>query len=207
MIYLTGGIRHDWRGLPGLGLMLTPNKGNVPWAGMPWAADSGLYTAAGQRAFDVSAYLRWLQARRAHRADCLFATAPDVVGDAAATWTRSAPVLPQIRALGFPAALVAQDGWASAPGDWTAFDALFVGGTTAFKLSEPAYALAQEAKRRGKWVHMGRVNSGRRFRAARGAGYDSVDGTYLAFAPDTNMARLQAWQRATAAQPVLWEGA
>jgi len=55
------------------------------------------------------------------------------------------------------------------------------------------YSLIAEAKRRGKWAHMGRVNGRSRLLAAVGAGCDSVDGTYLAFGPDTNLPKLLRW--------------
>jgi len=42
---------------------------------------------------------------------------------------------------------------------------------------------------------MGRVNSGKRFRAAQAGGYDSVDGTFLAFGPKPNLIRLQGWMQ------------
>lgn len=155
-----------------------------------YAADNGCY-AAGDR-FDLAAYLAWL-ATLPHRDRCLFAVAPDVLGDAAATWTRSAPVLPQLRALDYRAALVAQDGFDAGAVDWDAFDALFVGGTDAYKLSEAAYMAVQEAKRREKWTHMGRVNSLRRLRAAVISGYDSADGTFIKFGPDKNLPQLLDW--------------
>ena len=47
------------------------------------------------------------------------------------------------------AALVAQDGLECCVIPWDAFDVLFVGGTTQWKLSDPAYVLVREAK--GSW--------------------------------------------------------
>lgn len=184
--------------------MLTPMMGNkLPEARM-WAADTGMFAAPDK--FRLDRYLQWLS-DRCHAADrCLFATAPDVVGDAAATLAIATPVLPMIRARGYPAALVAQDGLEYLPVPWDDFDCLFVGGTTAWKLSEPAYALVAEAKRRGKWTHMGRVNSLRRLLACQVAGFDSADGTYLAFGPDTNAPKLQRWLDRIATQPPLAEG-
>jgi hypothetical protein len=121
--------------------------------------------------------------------------APDVVPDAAATLERSLPWLPRIRALGMPAALVAQNGQESLPVPWSEFDCLFIGGDTAWKLGAAARELAGEAKARGKWVHMGRVNSERRIRYAAAIGCDSVDGTYLRFGPDRLLPDVLAWLR------------
>jgi hypothetical protein len=112
---------------------------------------------------------------------CLFVTVPDVVPNAHATaalfevWWRA------LARRGLPAALVAQDGiehlqrWLSMA--WPRVDALFIGGSTAWKLGASAEALVTEAKSRGKWVHMGRVNSDRRVRYAASIGCDSIDGT------------------------------
>jgi hypothetical protein len=110
---------------------------------------------------------------------CAFATAPDVLSDAKATWERSAPTFDAIRAAGYKAALVAQNGIEDMSIEWDAFDAIFIGGDTAWKLSRHAQTVCAEAKRRGKWVHMGRVNSQKRLELAWDFGCDSVDGNYL----------------------------
>src|SRR6187549_2870522 len=83
----------------------------------------------------------------------LFAVAPDVVADARATAARSAPWLQPIRSLGIRAAFVAQDGMEYEPVDWDSFDALFIGGSTEWKLGPEARAFSSEAKARGKWLH------------------------------------------------------
>lgn len=177
-----------------MGLMLTPNMGNAPdLQNTLWAADTGCYSRGDS--FDLGAYLCWLHERREYVATCLFATAPDVVGDAKATIRRSARVLPVLRTFGFQAAFVGQDGIENCDVPWDSFDAYFVGGSTAWKLSEASYGVAREAKRRGKWLHMGRVNSEDRFSAAATAGFGSVDGTYIAFGPDVNLPRVERWLR------------
>lgn len=156
-----------------------------------WAADNGCYSQGDT--FDLAAYLAWL-ARVPHPASMLFATAPDVVADHAASWARSRDVLPRIRALGMPAAFVAQDGMEDDPHiDWAAFDTLFIGGSDAWKLGAAARALVDEARNRGKWVHMGRVNSRIRLAYAQATGCHSADGTYLAFGPDINLPKLLRW--------------
>lgn len=173
MLYLSGVVRPD------MPAMIQPGMGNHPPAGQPWAADNGRFSKPDT--YSDAKYLAWLRKRLPYVGSCLFATAPDVVGDAQATLELSAPMFAPIRALGYPVALVAQDGLEALAVPWDDFDCLFVGGTTAWKLSEHAYRLAAEAKRRGKWTHMGRVNSWQRFRAAAAAGYDSADGTVLRF--------------------------
>lgn len=206
MIYLSGHERHETRiaaqrGYP-LGVLAQPDTSVHLHARhyRYWAADNGCF-AKGDK-FNLDAYLRWLAALPCQET-CLFAVAPDVVGDAVATWQRSAPILPVIRGLGFKVAYVAQDGLDTATLDWGAFDCLFVGGSTEYKLSEDAYSAAREARQRGKWVHMGRVNSFRRIKAAAHNGYHSADGTFLKFGPDKNLPQLLGWLDTLRRQPFL----
>src|SRR5690606_33191137 len=95
-----------------------------------------------------------------------------------------------VRNRGFKAAYVIQDGCQTIP---ASAGAVFVGGSTGWKLGPEARRLVAEGKRRRLWVHMGRVNSLRRLRYAADIGCDSVDGTYLAFGPDRNLPRLLSW--------------
>ena len=175
-----------------LGYIDTPAQGNRRPAGVVWCADNGCFSKGYP---GDGAWWAWLEAHAGEAASCLFAVAPDVVADGAATLARSLPWLPKIRALGYPAAFVAQDGSESLPVPWGEFDVLFVGGTTEWKLGRHARTLVGEARRRGKHVHMGRVNSAKRYRYAEAIGCDSADGTYLTFGPDANLPRLLAWQR------------
>lgn len=192
MIYLSGHVRMECLSSPDLGVMLTPNMGNRPDLSRAiWAADNGCFTQPER--FDGDYYLAWLRNRAEYRDRCLFATAPDVVGDAKATLERSVPFLRRIRDAGFRAALVAQDGLEELLVPWDDFDVLFTGGSTEWKLSEAAYNLAREADERGKWTHQGRVNSWRRLKASAVSGYDSADGTLMAFGPDRNLPRVLGW--------------
>jgi hypothetical protein len=185
-------------GIRGVGYILTPNMGNRPDLSKTlWAADTGCFTTTTP--FSLPRYLHWLEDLSRYLGNCLFATAPDRVGDWEETWKLSAPVLPILREIGYRAALVAQDGLRHP--EWDTFDALFVGGTTKWKLSEDAYALVVEAKKRGKWAHMGRVNSYRRLRAAAISGYDSADGTFVKFGPDQNIPKVLSWLNALTTQP------
>lgn len=182
-----------------LGYIDTPAQGNIRPEGVTWCADNGAFSDN----FDEAKWWKFLT-DNAHRADsCAFAVAPDVVGDAAATLVRSRPWMPRIRALGYPVAFVAQDGLEDLQVPWDEFDALFIGGSTEWKLSQHARRIAAEAKTRGRWVHMGRVNSERRYRYAHLIGCDSADGTYLTFGPNKNLPQLLAWIRyANAQQPL-----
>lgn len=178
-----------------LGQIVTPAAGNAVLPGVEWCADNAVF--ADKYPGDDS-YLTWL-AERPHREQCRFAVAPDVVGDAAGTLARSRPMLARIRRL-VPVAYAAQNGATVESLPWSEFDVLFIGGDTEWKLGPEARELIAEAKLRGKWVHMGRVNSFRRLQYAAVVGCDSADGTYLAFGPDTNLPKLLFWLR-----PALWE--
>lgn len=183
-----------------LGLILTPMMGNAPdLTRVRWAADTGCYSQPQKHTDD--GYLNWLDRRP--RGTCLFATAPDVVADAEATWDRSRRMLPQIRELGFNAALVVQNGIEYMDVRWDSFDAAFIGGSTEWKLSLTAWEFCQEARSRGKWVHWGRVNSLQRMWRARKANANSADGTYIAYAPDKLLPVVCRWLDRVNAQHLL----
>jgi hypothetical protein len=191
LLYLSGVVRPD------LPAMVTPNMGNRLPPGQMWAADNGRFSAPEK--YTDAGYLLWLGTRYAE--SCLFATAPDVVGDAAATLALSAPMFEPIRAAGYRVALVAQDGLEHLTVPWDRFDVLFIGGTTAWKLGEACRVIVAEAKRRGVWVHMGRVNSLKRMRYAESIGCDSADGTVLKHDPKRPV---HAWGPRVLSEPSLW---
>lgn len=207
MIYLSGALKAELIGQrKDVGIMMG-FRGDGRFHGKTarfnsclWAADNGCFTNPD---LDVQKYLEWLAKMKPYQQTCLFATAPDVVGDAKETWERSKDVLPSIRDLGYAAAFVAQDGIEDQTIHWDAFDCLFIGGSTEWKLSGNTFWLCREALTHGKWVHMGRVNSFRRMLQARFAGCHSTDGTQLAFAPDLRYAQLQKWLDFINNQPVL----
>lgn len=213
MKYLSGAVRKAIQDYPDMGFMMTPNMGNRPDLSVtPWAADTGCFSS--RTPFRLDKYLSWLVSMVPYRDTCLFATAPDVVpmhlddpsGAASLTWARSKYTLPVIRALGFAAALVAQNGLEDMVVPWDDLDALFVGGTTDWKLSPVCASLVDEAKRRHKYVHMGRVNSFKRLRYAYEIGCDSADGTFISYGPDRYVPRVANWLRDTRERPSLWVG-
>jgi hypothetical protein len=176
-----------------VGCMTTPNQGNRIPPGAWWAADNGAF---GAHFVGGDAWFAWLRrkVRDYGRERCLFAVAPDVPMDAAATLATSRKWLAMIRVLDIPAAFCAQDG-AHEPGmvPWSEFDVLFIAGSTAFKEGQHARALAAHAKALGKGVHVGRVNSRRRLRIAEDFGADSCDGTFLRYGPDKNLPKILTW--------------
>lgn len=195
MLYLSGAMFWNtsaalFAAQYGLGLIVTPrygfNKKTLDY--FPWAVDTGCFTAGDK--FDHYKYLIWLD--KLPRTQ-LFATAPDIPFNHQATLERSRGPLRDIRNLGIKAAFCVQNGATVDNVPWDDFDALFIGGDTDWKLSKAAHDLVIEAKNRGKWSHMGRVNSKKRFEIARYFGCHSVDGTFLKHGPEKNLPRLKVW--------------
>lgn len=199
-----------------LGQIITPAAGNrlEPW--VEWIADNGIYS----RAYPGDGpYLKWLASHADYRSRCRFAVAPDVVADHWATMDRSEPMLAPIRRVVGRVAVCAQNGATTWNLPWDAIDAVFLAGIVEcvpcgyvphvselpqercpsghlmgeWKVGNMAADITAEAKRRGVWVHMGRVNSAERIARAQEMGCDSADGTYLAFGPDINLPRLLGW--------------
>lgn len=173
-----------------LGCITTPAQGNLVPAGSFWCADNGAF---GKGYPGDEEWLRWLETRPWPKERCMFVTAPDVVGDAWRTMSRSMPFLPVIREMGYPAAFVSQDGIEDTGVPWDDMDALFIGGSDEHKLGPVAAELVNAARSHGKWVHMGRVNSRKRYEYAESLGCDSVDGTFLAFGPDLLLDECLSW--------------
>jgi hypothetical protein len=205
MIYLSGAMQVEKIGLrKDIGVMVSYRPQNAfgktaRFTNCLWAADNGCFNNPD---LNVPNYLEWLKSMSHLQETCLFAVAPDVVGNAQATIERSAPVLPEIRKLGYEAAFVAQDGQENLTLDWDSFDCLFIGGSTEWKCSDASFYLIREAVKKGKWVHVGRVNSMRRILWARFAGAHSTDGTTLAFAPDRKLLEIEKWLELIKYQPV-----
>lgn len=126
----------------------------------------------------------------------LFVVVPDVVADHAETLRRWRHWRDRVAELaGQPLAFVAQNGAERGGVPWDEFEALFLGGDTAWKLSGHASQLAYDARERGKWVHMGRVNSAVRIARALGTLCDSFDGTKWARWSGAHRAIADAAQR------------
>lgn len=157
--------------------------------GVRWGADNDCFAG-----FDEDRYLAMLEAIT-YVAGCLFVTCPDVVADSRATlrlFEQWQPVLLYVWATvneddvypgqlpHQPIGFVAQDGQERLPVPWDGFQALFIGGSTQWKLGPHAAALIREAKTRGKWVHVGRVNTLRRIKWFRALDVNSIDGTGFA---------------------------
>lgn len=158
-----------------VGRLLTPGNGNVVPESV-WAADNECF-----RGLDPVKWLRMLAKIVESGRRPLWVACPDKVADAEETqrlFNRWAPILEE---LGLPIALVLQDGverfkWrGTLTVNLHRLAAVFVGGTTEWKLSQAAFDLCCLAKENGLLVHVGRVNSLERIHHFAGVA-DSFDG-------------------------------
>jgi hypothetical protein len=128
--------------------------------------------------FEGKAFLSLLERNQNRMQLCRFVAVPDVVGSARRTLEVFEHWAPRIKK-GWPLALVAQDGQESLPIPWDKISAVFIGGTTDWKMSAHAAAIVKAGNALGKWVHAGRVNTPGRFEYFEKLGADSIDGTGL----------------------------
>lgn len=163
---------------PNLGRLLQPrhysSAKRTALSGVPWAADNDCF-----QGLDAAAYVRMLDAI-AGLPGCLFVTVPDVVADANATLELWREWVDRVSDRQLPAAFVLQDGITADRVPWHECAAVFVGGSTEWKLGSVAADLVREAHARGKWSHMGRVNTLRRIIYAQSIGCRSIDGSQWA---------------------------
>lgn len=137
-----------------------------------FAIDNGAYSG-----FKADSFLSLLK-REEHRQElCRFVAVPDVVGSARRTLEVFDYWQPKLK--GWPLALVAQDGQENLPIEWYKLSAVFIGGTTEWKMGPQAKAIVLAGKATGKWVHVGRVNTPGRLEHFEKMGADSIDGTGL----------------------------
>jgi hypothetical protein len=199
-----------------LGHLVVPRAGNRPEAlaqtGLPVACDNGCFTG-----WDPPRFFRVV--RKGRPLAPLWITVPDHfdrgkgVGYARSTlevFYHYASLVGDAFEGDYaggetPLALVAQDGVEDLDLDWALSYAacLFLGGSTEWKLSKAAEDLAEEAKRRGKWVHCGRCNTWGRFRHAFEIGCDSVDGSGFSKWPYKRIPKALRWLRRLEEQPLL----
>lgn len=207
MMYFIPGAANKHIFPSNFGTIVTPSNHDLGSAkarikkGWRWIVDNGAFTGK----FEPERFFAFLEKMRPYRDACMFVIVPDVLhqlpggmvrGDAAATLAQFKDYAPRIRRLGYPVAYVAQDGAERLPFP-RRFDALFVGGSTEWKLSEAATTCIKRAQKKGKWVHVGRVNTRKRIRHFMLLKVDSVDGTHIVFKPDERVRQLIRWTAET----------
>jgi hypothetical protein len=186
LIFLTGATM-DFQGMPDwighLCTPLSPKFSRTSQTIRPYAIDNGCY--ASKVPFNLEKYLSFVSKLMAvANRPPLFTAAPDIVGDHLGTWRLTEPVLPGLRSIGARPALVCQDGLTAEAVPWDAIDALFIGGTTRWKMGHEVVKICQEAKLRRTWIHVGRVNNSERIRHCHELlRADSIDGNAAAMNP------------------------
>lgn len=135
--------------------------------------DNGSYSRFEERSF-----LALLKKHEPRRRLCRFVAVPDVVGCARRTIECFDYWQPKLSE--WPVAFVAQDGQENFAIPWHRLDAIFIGGTTDWKMSKHASAIVKASRIMGKWCHVGRVNTPGRLEYFEQLGADSCDGTGLA---------------------------
>jgi len=180
-----------------IGYIDTPKQGNKREPGLDWIADNGCFSSA----WNDKQWWSWVSTQPK---TMRFATAPDVVSDWQATLERFEFWQPVMAEIDLPIACVAQDGAEVDEIPWDRIAAVFIGGSTEWKLSKHSEAIIAEANRRKTWAHVGRVNSLKRMRWAKQCGADSVDGTMLTFAPSKRLPQLLRWLQIIHQEETLW---
>ena len=156
-----------------MGQLLTPLTGYAD-AGLPYAIDNGAFSG-----FPADRFRRLLERQEGRKADCLFVTCPDIVGAGQRTielFKRRNKWIPA----GWRVALVAQDGMEDLEIPWDEMNAIFIGGGDPWKDSKASQDIVKTAVTLGVWVHVGRVNTPRRFELFDELGADSCDGSGIA---------------------------
>lgn len=154
------------------GQLLTPLTRYSNFGGT-FAIDNGAFSG-----FDANAFKNLLAREAANRTRCLFVTIPDVVGSARRTlelWRHRARF-----AQYWPMAFVAQDGAEDLEIPWDEMSAVFIGGRDPWKDSQSALDIVKTAKTLGLHVHVGRVNTAKRYRLFADVGADTCDGSGVA---------------------------
>ncbi len=168
----------------------------------------GITLAADNDGFggvDHAAFVKMLDALEPFAGAVRFVTVPDVVCDAGATIAEWRVWAPEVRRRGLTPALVLQNGmvadyrgvrFADELVPWAEIGAVFVGGDDDYKMSDHVAMIAFEARRRGLWIHVGRVNTVRRLRHAEALHADSADGSGWARFRDAMLPRFSRWEAA-----------
>lgn len=153
------------------GQLLTPLT-RYSNAGRKFAIDNGAFSGFRERDF-----FTLLKREEPNKESCLFVACPDVVAAGRRTleiWKHY-----RHRLIGWPLALVAQDGMEDLDIPWGELEAMFLGGGDPWKDLKAAQDIVKTARTLGKHVHIGRVNTIKRFKLFMGIA-DTCDGSGIA---------------------------
>ena len=184
-----------------VGVITTPSHKSIPLGireGRPWALDNEIFA----KKYDFRAFGAYLERLEPYKATCLFVVCPDEVSDARQTLLNFRELSDWFSDESWPVAYVAQNGQEKlaypSPDLW---DYLFIGGGPEYpggpdwKLSTAAIECIARADALGKSVHVGRVNSWRRFSHFLKFGVTSVDGSCIRFQRDHYTRQILQWTR------------
>lgn len=177
------------------GQLLTPLT-RYANAGGSYAIDNGAFSG-----FDSRAFASLLNRENQTKANCLFVVVPDVVGNARRTlelWKYRHNICH-----GWPRAFVCQDGMEDFDLPWDTLTAVFIGGKDPWKDSQAARDIVKTAKILGKIVHVGRVNTIKRYKLFAELGADTCDGSGVAMYD--HMLEDIARELNKKPEPMLWE--
>lgn len=155
------------------GQLLTPLTMYTRWS-ETYAIDNGAFSG-----FRYEQFQSLLHRERDAREQCLFVVVPDVPGSARRTlevWQHRFTLVPG----GWRLAYACQDGSENSQVPWDECAAVFIGGTTDWKLSAHVIAIIKAAKILRKHIHIGRVNTRERWSYFEKLGADTCDGSGLA---------------------------
>lgn len=148
------------------------------WAGCKWIFENGRFTGK----FREGKWIKQLKRYQEFSRNCVAIVVPDLPFDAQGTLEEFWRYQHIPKFYGYRIALVTQNGMTVQDIPWGEIDTLFIGGDDHHKRGLEAQQLALEAKRLGKWVHIGRCNSGTAM-LKHWTWADSADGTTLAKHP------------------------
>ena len=127
--------------------------------------------------FVADSFISLLKREENRRDLCRFVAVPDVVGCARRTLECFRHWQPRLAK--WPVAFVCQDGQENLEIPWDNCAAVFIGGSTDWKMGPHAAAIVKASKVIGKWCHVGRINTPGRLEYFEDLGADSCDGTGL----------------------------
>lgn len=161
--------RKDLNGKIKIGQLLTPLTRYTDH-GLTYGIDNGAFSR-----FDSKGFMSLLERQKNNKDRCMFVAVPDVVGSA----RRTLEIFDKWKSKlsNWPLALVAQDGLEDLSIPWDDISAIFIGGSTEWKLGKNAEAVIKCALALDKWVHVGRVNTPNRLDKFTNMGVHSVDGS------------------------------
>ena len=163
------------------GQLMTPGNGFSDWGG-EYAIDNGAFSK-----LDRQRFLRLLERQKNYGqeriSDCLFIACPDVVGSFRRTleiWKLRQQFFCDCQGFAEKFALVAQDGAEDHDIPWSEFETIFIGGGDPWKDSSAAIDIVKTAKALGKKIHVGRVNTPKRYDLFAKYECDTCDGSGVA---------------------------